>query len=173
MRMLPKSVRLSTALFLIVHGTALNLSPAFAGLAPSRLSGETSIASTRDADLVLVRRALEHRLVAQKLRDYGVARAQVESRLAELSDRDLHDLASVSKGRPPGGAVSGLPWRGRARTRCGRCSGRAFPPCCSTIEEGARWCGATTACSWAGIRREESTCCTMVEPCRDASAGMS
>ena len=102
MRMLPKSLRLSTALFLIVHGTALNLSPAFAGLAPSRLSGETSIASTRDADLVLVRRALEHRLVAQKLRDYGVARAQVESRLAELSDRDLHDLASVSKGLPSG-----------------------------------------------------------------------
>ena len=51
---------------------------------------------------MLVRRALEHRLVAQKLRDYGVARAQVESRLAELSDRDLHDLASVSKGLPSG-----------------------------------------------------------------------
>jgi len=102
MRMLPKSLRLSTALFLIVYGTALNLSPAFAGLAPSRLSGETSIVSTRDADLVLVRRALEHRLVAQKLRDYGVAPAQVEDRLADLTDRDLHDLASVSKGLPSG-----------------------------------------------------------------------
>ena len=157
MRMLPKSVRLSTALFLIVHGTALNLSPAFAGLAPSRLSGETSIASTRDADLVLVRRALEHRLVAQKLRDYGVARAQVESRLAELSDRDLHDLASVSKGLPSGsdGLRLGGPIDHNEQRRqqeravspySGHVSppvdGRArpyIPPARSGTQEGTRW----------------------------------
>lgn len=92
-----------TALLTLVWMCSLETTPAFAGLAPSRVSGETAIASARDADLVAVRRALEHRLVAQKLRDYGVAPHELQARLASLSDQDLHMLASYSKGLPSGG----------------------------------------------------------------------
>jgi hypothetical protein len=41
--------------------------------------------------------------VAQKLRDYGVAAADVQVGLTSMSDRDLHTLASASKGLPSGG----------------------------------------------------------------------
>ena len=96
-----------TALLALTWLCSLEAAPAFAGLAPSRVSGETAIASARDADLVVVQRALEHKVVAQKLRDFGVAPAEVGARLASLSDQDLHLLASHSKGLPSGGDAAG------------------------------------------------------------------
>ena len=92
-----------TALLVLTWTCSLDAAPAFAGLAPSRVSGETQIGSVRDADLIAVQRALEHRVVAQKLRDYGVVPEEVRTRLASLSDQDLHLLASHSKGLPAGG----------------------------------------------------------------------
>ena len=92
-----------TAIFAMVWSLALDAAPALAGLAPSRPTGATAVASVRDADLIAVRRALEHKVVAQKLRDYGVAPAEVSARLAALPDQDLHLLASYSKGLPSGG----------------------------------------------------------------------
>lgn len=92
-----------TAWLLVVWWSVLHVAPAGAGLAPSRVSGTTTIASVREADLIVVQRALEHRVVAQKLRDYGVAPDEVSARLARMSDEDLHALASATKGLPSGG----------------------------------------------------------------------
>ena len=92
-----------TALISAVWLLSLEAAPALAGLAPSRVSGATAIASARDADLIAVQRALEHKIVAQKLRDYGVTPDDVKARLATTSDQDLHMLASYSKGLPSGG----------------------------------------------------------------------
>jgi len=102
MRSFPRTLRFWTALLMLFYWSAMHIAPAAAGLVPSRTSGETSVTSARDADLLIVERALEHKLVAQKLRDYGVAPNEVKSRLASLSDRDLHTLASASKGLPSG-----------------------------------------------------------------------
>lgn len=103
MRCFPRPLRFWTAVFLLAYWCAAHAGPAVAGLAPSRMSGTTQVASVRDADLLAVQRALEHRLVAQKLRDYGVAPEQARARLASLSDDELHQLASATKGLPSGG----------------------------------------------------------------------
>ena len=103
MRCYPRPLRFWTALLLLVYWTALHVSPAAAGLVPSQRSGATTITSSRDADLIVVQRALEHRLVVQKLRDYGVRAEDVQLRLASMSDQDLHTLASASRGLPSGG----------------------------------------------------------------------
>jgi hypothetical protein len=103
MRPFRGSLRFWTALFAVAWLLSLEAVPALAGLAPSRVTGVTAIASARDADLIAVQRALEHKVVAQKLRDYGVAPEEVQARLASLSDQDLHTLASYSKGLPSGG----------------------------------------------------------------------
>ena len=109
MRMFPRVLRCWTAVLLVFCMSALDFSPAFAGLAPSRVSGATSILSSRDADLLLAQRALENKIVAQKLRDYGVAAGDAQARLASMSDKDLHTLASASKGLPSGGdAADGI-----------------------------------------------------------------
>jgi hypothetical protein len=103
MKTFPGKLCLPTALIVILSMSALNFSPAMAGIAPSRTSGATTIASPRDADMLVAQRALENKIVAQKLRDYGVTAGDAQLRLAGMSDRDLHTLASASKGLPSGG----------------------------------------------------------------------
>ena len=102
MRLLPPRIRFWTALLMLLYWSALHVAPAGAGLAPSTVTGTTGITSTRDADLIMARQVLEHRIVAQKLRDYGVDPAVAEEKLSSLSDQDLHTLASASKGLPSG-----------------------------------------------------------------------
>jgi len=99
----PRALRFWTALVLVVYWCGIHTAPAFAGLAPSRSSGVTEVSSVRDADRIAVQRALEHKVVAQKLRDYGVSPEQARLRLASLSDAELHQLASATKGLPTGG----------------------------------------------------------------------
>ena len=107
MHLLPRSLRLGTALLVLLSLAALDIAPAAAGLAPSRVSGSTSITSTRDADLLMAQRAFENRIVAQKLRDYGVTPDDAQARLEGMSDQDLHTLASATKGLPSGGDSTG------------------------------------------------------------------
>jgi hypothetical protein len=57
--------------------------------------------------MVIAQRALEHKVVAQKLRDYGVTPDDAQARLASMSDQDLHSLASATKGLPSGGDGTG------------------------------------------------------------------
>jgi hypothetical protein len=103
MRLFTGSPSRILALVLALWLTTLHVAPAAAALAPSRVSGATAIESARDADLLVVRRALEHRVVEQKLRDYGVTPEEAQVRLATMSDEDLHTLATASAGLPSGG----------------------------------------------------------------------
>ena len=107
MNLFPRRLRFWTSLLVVLSLSALDFGPAVAGLAPSRVSGATSITSARDADMVMAQRALESKVVAQKLRDYGVAPADAQAQLASMSDADLHTLASASKGLPSGGDATG------------------------------------------------------------------
>ena len=103
----PRVLRFWTALLVILCMSSLDFSPAVAGLAPSTRSGATTVASARAADLLLAQRALENKVVAQKLRDYGVSPDEAQMKLASMSDRDLHSLATASKGLPSGGDATG------------------------------------------------------------------
>ena len=103
----PKMLRFWTALLLILCMGSLDISPAAAGLAPSTRSGASTLVSSRDGDLLVAQRLLENKVVAQKLRDYGVSPAEAQLKLASVSDQDLHRLASASKGLPSGGDATG------------------------------------------------------------------
>ena len=103
MSFMPRPLQTWTAILMIAAMGLLNVGPAAAGIAPSRVSGQTALVSVRDADLVIATRALENRIVAQKLQDYGVSTEAAAARIASLSDQDLHTLAQSSKGLPSGG----------------------------------------------------------------------
>jgi len=107
MRCFHRTLRFWTALLMACWWSVLHIAPAAAALAPSRLSGQTAIVSTRDADLLVVQRTLENKLVAQKLRDYGVTPDEAQLKVASMSDEDLHTLATASKGLPSGGDALG------------------------------------------------------------------
>lgn len=66
--------------------------PSFAGPMPSKATANQSLAS-RDADLALVRTFTTNEQVATALAAHGFTREQVDQRLAQLSPRDLHQLA--------------------------------------------------------------------------------
>ena len=108
MRWFPKPLRIWTAIFVVACLGALDIAPAAAGLTASRTSGMTAITSSRDADMIVAQRALENKVVAQKLRDYGVAADDVQLKLASMSDQDLHTLATASRGLPSGGDTGAI-----------------------------------------------------------------
>jgi len=97
-------VALALALWLI--GLLTFPSLAAAALAPSQTS-QGAPATDRQADLQTVRQTLENKLVAQKLKDYGVSASEVEARLPRMSDADVHQIALLSKKLPQGGDAVG------------------------------------------------------------------
>ncbi len=63
--------------------------------------GETL--SSREIDEIKVKRALEHKLVSQRLADSGLSKEQVVEKMDNMSDEEVHQLASVSDKVPAGG----------------------------------------------------------------------
>src|ERR1700737_1062947 len=66
--------------------------PSFAAPTPSKTAANQSLA-TRDADLALVRDVAANQQVAKVLAARGFTQEQVDQRLAQLSNQDLHQLA--------------------------------------------------------------------------------
>jgi len=66
--------------------------PSFAGPVPSKTAGNQSLDS-RAADLALVRDVAANEQVVQVLAAHGFTQEQVNQRLAQLSNQDLHQLA--------------------------------------------------------------------------------
>jgi hypothetical protein len=79
-------------------------SEAVAGMIASHGSGE---AISRAADLAKVQSLLEHKIVLQKLMDYGVSPDEAMAKIRAMNDRELHRLASLAD-RAAEGADSGI-----------------------------------------------------------------
>jgi len=66
--------------------------PAFAGPTPSKTAANQSI-DARAADLAIVRSVVENEQVATALASHGFTQEQVNQKLAQMSQQDLHQLA--------------------------------------------------------------------------------
>ena len=66
-------------------------SPTYAGFLPSEAIGLSPTESS--ADLEKVRKFLEMKRVGERLRELGLAPGEVQSRLDQLNDQQLHQLA--------------------------------------------------------------------------------
>lgn len=63
------------------------------------------VASNRDADLASIRSQLDRQDVREQMLKMGVDPASIDSRVASLSDRELHQLASDMQSAPAGGDI--------------------------------------------------------------------
>ena len=63
---------------------------AFAGFSPSEA---TSLAFDRPSDLEKIRKVLEMRVVREKLKEFGFTANEIEKRLSELSDSQIHQIS--------------------------------------------------------------------------------
>ncbi len=69
---------------------------------------ETLVAPSRDADLATIRAQLDRKDVREQMQAMGVDAASVDSRLANLNDRELHQLAADMQSAPAGGDILAL-----------------------------------------------------------------
>jgi len=81
-----------TALVALLLMVAFLAVPSFAAPIPSKTAANQSLVA-RDADLALVRDVAANAQVAQVLAAHGFSQQQVNERLAQLSNQDLHQLA--------------------------------------------------------------------------------
>lgn len=81
-----------SVLIVLVLVFALVAIPSFAGPVPSKTAANQSLDS-RTADLALVRDVVANEQVARVLASRGFTQEQVNQRLAQLSQQDVHQLA--------------------------------------------------------------------------------
>ncbi|WP_029896743.1 PA2779 family protein [Desulfohalovibrio reitneri] len=76
-----------------------------AGFVPSHRSLSADV---RADDLATVQQTLENKVVRERLADLGYSPGEVEQRLAALSDRELHTLASQLEALDAGAGAGGV-----------------------------------------------------------------
>lgn len=78
--------------------------PAKAAVAESQMIAPEDNASTlREINEIKVRRALENKIVAEKLMNHGLTPEEVSLKINEMSDKQVHQIASLSDKIPAGG----------------------------------------------------------------------
>jgi hypothetical protein len=63
---------------------------AFAGFSPSEAA---SLTFDRSSDLEKIRKVLEMKMVRERMKEFGFTASEIEKRLSELSDDQLHQIA--------------------------------------------------------------------------------
>ncbi|MFI5323888.1 MAG: PA2779 family protein, partial [Thermodesulfobacteriota bacterium] len=60
-------------------------------------------ATMREIDELKVRRALENKIVAEQLTSHGFTKGEVSAKLNQMSDEQVHQMASLADRIPAGG----------------------------------------------------------------------
>ncbi len=75
-----------------------------AAVTPSQMISPGENASTiREINELKVRRALENKIVAEKLMSHGLTQEEVSNKIGEMSDEQVHQIASLTDRIPAGG----------------------------------------------------------------------
>jgi len=85
----------------------LNTSPAVAGMVDSVTSEGKVSQSLREMEINKIQRALENELVREKLKAYGLTPEEVNQKLSQMSDQQIHMLAQASDKVLAGGDILG------------------------------------------------------------------
>ncbi len=78
--------------YLVMAMFVIGITPrVYAGFSPSEVMGFS--ATERSSDLMKVQKFLEMKMVRERLKEYGLTREEIQSRLDQLSDQQIHQLA--------------------------------------------------------------------------------
>ncbi len=95
-----------TAAFLALIMTLLAFVPNVeAGFVPSSLSSSVEV---RAQDMASVQKTLENKMVKERLANLGYSPEEIDARLGQLSDAEMHSLASQLGSLDAGGGALGL-----------------------------------------------------------------
>lgn len=93
---------------LITYLILIWTSPAIAGMMDSRPSNSLDAASTRIIEIEKIQRALENQAVADKLSAYGLSPEEIQEKLGQMTDDQIHLLAQASDNVLVGGDGIGV-----------------------------------------------------------------
>jgi hypothetical protein len=82
--------------------------PSGASFIPSQGSPGTQDPSIRQQDLQKIQAILEKKVISQKLKEFGLTPEEVTSKLSQLSDEEIHQIASRIDELQAGGDAVGL-----------------------------------------------------------------
>jgi hypothetical protein len=85
-----------------------NSAPAVAGLVGSKPASEEVSKINREEDIRTIQRALESKIVQEKLKAYGLSKEEIEKKLSEMDDQQIHILARASEKVLAGGNGLGV-----------------------------------------------------------------
>jgi hypothetical protein len=85
-----------------------NSAPAVAGLVGSKPASEEVSKINREEDIKTIQRALESKIVQEKLKAYGLSKEEIEKKLSEMDDQQIHILARASEKVLAGGNGLGV-----------------------------------------------------------------
>lgn len=78
--------------YLVIAMFIIGIAPRVdAGLAPSEIIALTQI--DRNADLVKIQKVLEVKAISERLMQFGLTQDEVQKRLIQLSDQQIHQIA--------------------------------------------------------------------------------
>jgi hypothetical protein len=101
---LMKRATLSLVVLQILVTTVLPLDNSMAMVAPADdVTTSDSVSGARSADMKTLQSVLENKVVRQRLQDLGFTSEQINSRVNQLSDAQLHQVASQINTLFPGG----------------------------------------------------------------------
>jgi hypothetical protein len=66
-----------------------------------------SLGPDRDSSIKKIQAALESKLIVQRLADFGLTQGEITSRLNQLSDQQVHEIATQLDALQPGGDALG------------------------------------------------------------------
>jgi hypothetical protein len=84
------------ATIMAVYLSLFMISPALAGLVPSIPSTGNMAQDGRAEEINRIQNALESKILAEKLRAYGLSAEDVKEKLKSMSDDQIHTLAQAS-----------------------------------------------------------------------------
>ncbi len=93
---------IAVTLVLAVTWTTFIQTQAQAMLVPSQ-AVQTESTIDRSADIAVIQQTLESKLLREKLKDYGLNEAEIQTRLSRMSDQEVHQLASQIRAVNPSG----------------------------------------------------------------------
>lgn len=67
------------------------------------LESQQALSFSREADINKIQRVLESKMVSQRLSELGLSVSEINSRLDDLSDADMHQFATRLDSLMPGG----------------------------------------------------------------------
>lgn len=103
--MIDSVVRWIATMLVVVMGLVSFVPRVEASFVPSDQSDRSASPNSRQEDMATIQKALEQKLVQERLRDLGYTDDEIKARLDQLSDAEVHSLATQLDSLAPAGEL--------------------------------------------------------------------